>query len=65
LKAPPQGGVGDLCPAFRAGAANVGVAVLAWVVDPVRKSMEISAQGTVGMSGPSVRGLSVTPLVDI
>jgi hypothetical protein len=39
LKAPPQGSVDGLRPPFRAGAANVDVAVLARVVDPVRKSI--------------------------
>jgi len=39
LKVPPQGSVDGLRLPFRAGAANVDVAVLARVVDPVRKSI--------------------------
>ena len=39
LKVPPRGSGDDLRLPFRAGAANVDVAVLARVVDPVRKSI--------------------------
>jgi hypothetical protein len=39
LKTPPQGSVGGLRAPFRAGAPNVEVAILARVVDPVRKSI--------------------------
>jgi hypothetical protein len=39
LRLPPQAVLDALRPPFRAGAATVDVAVLAWVVDPVRKSI--------------------------